>query len=135
MGRYILKRLLLLVPTLFGIILINFVIVQFAPGGPIEQIISQMTLGSMSTTSGISGGGDFGVDTAGASEGNYGLDPLLIAPPRPEEPGSQASREVRTCVLSPSFGSVGPPPHAADHSGLKLGLSRLRQACAAWALR
>ncbi|MCZ6854918.1 MAG: microcin C ABC transporter permease YejB [Gammaproteobacteria bacterium] len=78
MGRYILKRLLLLVPTLFGIILINFVIVQFAPGGPIEQIISQMTLGSMSTTAGISGSGDFGVDI-GASEGSYGLDPLLIA--------------------------------------------------------
>ena len=78
MGRYILKRLMLLVPTLFGIILINFVIVQFAPGGPIEQIISQMTLGSMSTTAGISGGGDFGVDV-GSAEGTYGLDPALIA--------------------------------------------------------
>ncbi len=78
MGRYILKRLMLLVPTLFGIILINFVIVQFAPGGPIEQIISQMTLGNMSTTAGISGGGDFGVDVSSA-EGTYGLDPALIA--------------------------------------------------------
>ena len=69
---------MLLVPTLFGIILINFVIVQFAPGGPIEQIISEMTLGSMSTTAGISGGGDFGVDV-GSAEGTYGLDPELIA--------------------------------------------------------
>ena len=69
---------MLLVPTLFGIILINFVIVQFAPGGPIEQIISQMTLGNMSTTAGISGGGDFGVD-ASSAEGTYGLDPALIA--------------------------------------------------------
>ena len=69
---------MLLVPTLFGIILINFVIVQFAPGGPIEQIISQMTLGNMSTTAGISGGGDFGVDVSSA-EGTYGLDPALIA--------------------------------------------------------
>jgi microcin C transport system permease protein len=42
MGQYILKRLLLIFPTLFGIILINFVIVQFAPGGPIEQIVAQV---------------------------------------------------------------------------------------------
>ncbi len=84
MGRYIGKRLLLLVPTLFGIILINFVIVQFAPGGPVEQIVAQVTVGSTSTTSGISGGGgDTGMSTssqdANASLGSYGLDPDLIA--------------------------------------------------------
>ncbi len=83
MGRYIAKRLLLLVPTLFGIILVNFVIVQFAPGGPIEQIIAQVTIGNMSTTSGISGGGDTGLSSSardtGVSLGSYGLDPDLIA--------------------------------------------------------
>ncbi len=86
MGRYLLKRLLLLVPTLFGIMLINFIIVQFAPGGPVEQIIAQVTTGTMSSTSGISGGGDAGVQNssvdAGASGpklGSYGLDPELIA--------------------------------------------------------
>ncbi|MEM7363911.1 MAG: microcin C ABC transporter permease YejB [Pseudomonadota bacterium] len=84
MGKYILKRMALIVPTLFGIILINFVIVQFAPGGPIEQIIAQVTTGNISTTSGISGGGDSGVsNNAAASEadisGTYGLDPELIA--------------------------------------------------------
>ena len=84
MGKYILKRMALIVPTLFGIILINFVIVQFAPGGPIEQIIAQVTTGNISTTSGISGGGDSGVSTnAAASEvdvsGTYGLGPDLIA--------------------------------------------------------
>lgn len=83
MGRYIAKRLLLLVPTLFGIILINFVIVQFAPGGPIEQIVAQVTVGSTSTTSAISGGGDTGMSTLGqdanANVGSYGLDPDLIA--------------------------------------------------------
>ena len=41
MGAYILRRLLLMVPTLFGILLINFILVQFVPGGPIEQIIAQ----------------------------------------------------------------------------------------------
>ena len=40
MGKYVLRRLLLIIPTLFGVILINFTIVQFAPGGPIEQIIA-----------------------------------------------------------------------------------------------
>jgi len=83
MGRYIAKRLFLLVPTLFGVILINFAIVQFAPGGPIEQIIAQVTTGNMSTTSGISGGGDTGVSgsaqDAAINPSTYGLDPDLIA--------------------------------------------------------
>ena len=42
MTSYILRRLLLIIPTLFGIILINFFLIQFVPGGPIEQIISQL---------------------------------------------------------------------------------------------
>lgn len=83
MGRYIAKRVLLLVPTLFGVILINFVIVQFAPGGPIEQIVAQVTTGGMSTTAGISGGGDTGVSSTAqdstVSPSTYGLDPDLIA--------------------------------------------------------
>ncbi|MDK1023737.1 MAG: microcin C ABC transporter permease YejB [Gammaproteobacteria bacterium] len=86
MGRYLLKRLVLILPTLFGIMTINFIIVQFAPGGPVEQIIAQLTTGTMSTTAGISGGGDSGVQNssvdAGASGqnlGSYGLDPELIA--------------------------------------------------------
>ncbi len=85
MGVYIVKRLLLILPTLFGIILINFVIVQFAPGGPVEQIIAQVTMGNVSSTSNISGGGDSGVSastdvTTSAQElGSYGLDPDLIA--------------------------------------------------------
>ena len=60
MAAYIIKRVLLIFPTLFGIILINFIIVQFAPGGPVEQIVAELTTGSMSTTSSISGGGDSG---------------------------------------------------------------------------
>ncbi len=85
MSAYIVKRLLLILPTLFGIILINFIIVQFAPGGPVEQIIAQVTMGNISTTSGISGGGDSGVATgtdvaaSGQELGSYGLDPELIA--------------------------------------------------------
>ena len=42
MGAYLLRRLLLVIPTLFGIIAINFVVVQFAPGGPVEQMIAEL---------------------------------------------------------------------------------------------
>ena len=40
MSAYIVRRLLLMIPTLFAIMVINFVIIQVAPGGPVEQIIS-----------------------------------------------------------------------------------------------
>ena len=43
MTAYIIRRLLFIVPTLFGIMVINFAVVQFAPGGPVEQIIAQVT--------------------------------------------------------------------------------------------
>ncbi len=42
MGSYLIRRLLLVIPTLFGIIAINFVVVQFAPGGPVEQMIAEL---------------------------------------------------------------------------------------------
>ena len=85
MTAYLIKRVLLIIPTLLGIILINFTIVQFAPGGPVEQIIAELTTGSISTTSSISGGGDSGataqIDIGGSSRtvASYGLDPELIA--------------------------------------------------------
>jgi microcin C transport system permease protein len=46
MKIYIIRRLLLIIPTIFGILLANFVIVQFAPGGPVERIVAQYTFGS-----------------------------------------------------------------------------------------
>src|ERR1700716_2615816 len=42
MWSYILKRLLLMIPTLFGVLLITFVVIQFVPGGPVEQMVSQL---------------------------------------------------------------------------------------------
>jgi len=56
MGAYILRRLLLIIPTLFGIMLINFVLIQFVPGGPIEQILARLD-GSGDVFETISGGG------------------------------------------------------------------------------
>src|SRR2546428_367409 len=42
MWSYLLKRLLLMIPTLFGILLITFVVIQFVPGGPVEQLVYQL---------------------------------------------------------------------------------------------
>ncbi|MEO0913907.1 MAG: microcin C ABC transporter permease YejB [Pseudomonadota bacterium] len=81
MGAYILKRLLLVIPTLLGILLINFALIQFVPGGPIEQILAQIEDDSISATDRISGGGDAG--TGGGGDGGYkgaqGLPPDFIA--------------------------------------------------------
>ena len=60
MWSYILKRLLLMIPTLFGILLITFAIIQFVPGGPVEQMVAQLQ--------GRDAGGEVG---AAASEGAY----------------------------------------------------------------
>jgi microcin C transport system permease protein len=56
MGAYILRRILLIIPTLIGIMIINFTLTQFVPGGPIEQIIAQMQ-GEGDVFEAISGGG------------------------------------------------------------------------------
>ncbi|MAN78259.1 MAG: microcin ABC transporter permease, partial [Rhizobiales bacterium] len=41
MAAYILRRLLLMIPTVFGIMVVSFLVIQFAPGGPVEQAIAQ----------------------------------------------------------------------------------------------
>jgi len=68
MGAYIVRRLLLIVPTLFGIMLINFILTQFVPGGPIEQIIAKVQ-GNADVFEGIAGGGDAGGGEGGQSGG------------------------------------------------------------------
>ncbi|WP_225774862.1 microcin C ABC transporter permease YejB [Pseudomonas sp. Marseille-Q5115] len=78
MLAYLLRRLLLIVPTLLGILVINFVIIQAAPGGPVEQMIAKLE-GFEGATSRIGGGGAE-VAVAGATyRGAQGLDPALIA--------------------------------------------------------
>jgi len=83
LGAYILRRLLLIIPTLLGIMIINFVLVQFVPGGPVEQIIAQME-GGGDVFEGFSGGGnDAGENMTSQGNENYvgarGLPPELIA--------------------------------------------------------
>ena len=65
MGAYILRRVLLMIPTLFGIMLINFTLTQFVPGGPIEQIIAKVQ-GQGDVFQSIAGSGDAGQQAGGA---------------------------------------------------------------------
>ncbi len=90
MTAYILRRLLLIIPTLFGILLINFAIVQFAPGGPVEQTLAELRGRSVGSTERFSGGGGGEVQTGpnrtsasqSSGESRYrgarGLDPELV---------------------------------------------------------
>ncbi len=94
MQSYILKRLLLIIPTLFGIMLLNFAIIQAAPGGPVEQAIAKVkgtATGASSRIAGAGGGGDMGVSgqqanlsaaqrqiTQSSYRGAQGLDPDFI---------------------------------------------------------
>ncbi|MEL0167930.1 MAG: microcin C ABC transporter permease YejB [Pseudomonadaceae bacterium] len=78
MLAYIVRRLLLIIPTLFGILLINFLIIQAAPGGPVEQMIANLEGFEGGATSRVSGGGSE-VASGGSYRGAQGLDPDIIA--------------------------------------------------------
>ena len=93
MLAYIIRRLLLIIPTLFGIMIINFMVIQTAPGGPVEQIIAQIQGTAVDATARVTGGGgDLSQDSlnnqqnlgqSGGFESKYrgarGLPPELIA--------------------------------------------------------
>ncbi|MBF0417120.1 MAG: microcin C ABC transporter permease YejB [Magnetococcales bacterium] len=69
MGAYIARRLLLMIPTLFGIMALTFLVIQFVPGGPVEQMIAMMETGS-----GGHGGGEVATSAAGGMyRGGKGL--------------------------------------------------------------
>jgi len=92
MAAYLLKRILLIIPTMIGIMLISFAIIQFAPGGPVEQMIAKLTGSDTSISDRLGGGGR---DTLGGGQqsqigqgvgesitskyrGAQGLDPEFI---------------------------------------------------------
>ncbi len=88
MLAYIVRRVLLMIPTLLGIMIINFAIVQIAPGGPVEQLIAQVTGTAVDATARI-GGADSGetgnrraqtasADVSSKYRGAQGLDPDFI---------------------------------------------------------
>ncbi|MBU1359157.1 MAG: microcin C ABC transporter permease YejB [Gammaproteobacteria bacterium] len=70
MASYILKRLLLMLPTLFGVLLLTFVVIQFVPGGPVEQMVAQLQ--------GRDSGGERAAVSGAGYRGRQGLDPQRI---------------------------------------------------------
>ncbi|MDX6804497.1 microcin C ABC transporter permease YejB [Terrihabitans rhizophilus] len=90
MWSYIARRMLLMIPTLLGIMFVSFVIVQFAPGGPVERVLAQLQGGDTSATSRFTGssGGDLGPSAQPGSfssspvttkyRGAQGLDPAFV---------------------------------------------------------
>jgi microcin C transport system permease protein len=88
MTAYIIRRILFMIPTIFGIMLVSFVVVQFAPGGPVERVIAQLSGTDTGATSRISGSasGDFARGAASGAQfdvnskyrGAQGLDPEFI---------------------------------------------------------
>lgn len=88
MATYILQRLLLMIPTLLGILLLSFIIIQFVPGGPVEKMIAQLQGHGSDATARFSGGGSDSGSGSGMSastgqssqyRGAQGLDPEFIA--------------------------------------------------------
>lgn len=85
MTGYIGRRLLLMIPTLLGVMLVNFVVVQFAPGGPIERVIAQAGGLGGDVTARVSGSAGESTQAAGIADtpsryqGAQGLDPAFIA--------------------------------------------------------
>ena len=70
MASYILKRLLLMVPTLFGVLLLTFAVIQFVPGGPVEQMVAQLQ--------GRDSGGEGAAASGAGYRGRQGVDPQRI---------------------------------------------------------
>ncbi len=70
MFAYILKRLLLMIPTLFGVMLVTFTVTQFVPGGPVEQLVSQLE--------GKNNTGEVSSGTSGLYRGANGLDEAYL---------------------------------------------------------
>ena len=84
MGAYILRRLLLMIPTLFGIMAVSFVITQFAPGGPVEQALANLSGQNSSFMDRLTGSGQGDAATmpqggrGGGYRGSQGLPPELV---------------------------------------------------------
>ncbi len=95
MKKYILKRLLLIPLTLFGIMLINFLFIQLAPGGPVEQMMMKMEGNAVSATARISGAGSAAAEAV-SSDSKY--------------QGAQGVREELKKQLEHQFGFDKPLP-------------------------
>ncbi|MCX5516638.1 microcin ABC transporter permease [Kaistia algarum] len=101
MGAYILRRVLLMIPTIFGIMAISFAVIQFAPGGPVERVIAQLSGNDISGSERISGGG--------GDPGTRGQDQLGGGPINSKYRGAQGLDPEFIAKLEKQFGFDKPP--------------------------
>ena len=115
MAAYLLRRLLLVVPTLFGILLVNFILIQFVPGGPIEQIVARLE-SDASATDRITGGG--GGETGGGGSAEYrgaqGLPPDFIADLEKQFGFDKPARSAIASMRAPAKPSMANTESAAS---------------------
>ena len=106
MVAYIIRRVLLMVPTLIGIMLLSFIITQFAPGGPVEQMIAQLSGQDVSALERITGseGGDFAGQETGARPDDSGQ----VGQPSGYR-GAQGLRPEILARIEQQFGFDKPP--------------------------
>jgi microcin C transport system permease protein len=103
MGAYILRRLLLMIPTLLGIMAVSFVVIQFAPGGPVEQAIAQFQGIGVSSTARVTGTtqGDFAGQATSPADTTTG--------PTTTYRGARGLRPEYIAALEKQFGFDKPP--------------------------
>ena len=118
MAAYLLKRILLIFPTMIGIMLISFAIIQFAPGGPIERVLAQLSGSEVSATARIGGGQGDGIAGQGANptfgqggeaskyRGAQGLDPKGLLSRRPPRSAARVPISGRGVKLFQVISSV-----------------------------
>ncbi len=119
MTAYIIRRILFMIPTLFGIMLVSFVVVQFAPGGPVERVIAQLSGSDTGATSRISGspGGDFGA--RGQPGGASGVDAVNSQISRRPGPRSRVHQEPGEAVRLRQAGLRALLPDAVELSAVR----------------
>ncbi len=109
MTGYLIRRLILVIPTLFGIIAINFAVIQFAPGGPVEQMMAELR-GKGDTMGRLTGnnGPEASTGSGGAYRGARGLDPHVVADIKKmfgfDKPPLERFRLMLTDYVSFNFG-------------------------------
>ncbi len=117
MLAYVVRRLLLMIPTILGIMAVSFAIVQFVPGGPVERAIAQLQGADQSSTAGFGGGGgQIGAggsqavgDIASRYRGSQGLDPKFIQ----ANSRSNTASTSRRSSASGSWCATTPPSTSA----------------------
>ena len=98
MTAYIIRRLLLIIPTIFGMMLVTFVVVQFAPGGPVERVIAVLSGADTGAGSRVPGGGRAAISARAARRAARSSTAVSLEISRRAGPRSEIHREPGEAV-------------------------------------